>query len=112
MQSSCSKQAEIVQYDISTLHDHTKTVCFVLEIITLDIPITQTTLSRRLTIRPVTGEGEEGDETVCICWDIKSVQLFLLPQTPILQLGKVEHLKVRRNFHIVENHYFQFIHKI
>jgi len=60
-----------------------------------------------ITIRPVTGGG-----VVCTCWDIRSVNFFCFLKTSTLQLGMVEHLNVRQNCHKIENHYFQFIHKI
>ena len=37
---------------------------------------------------------------------------FLFFKTSILQLEMVEHLKVRQDCYKIENHYFQFIHKI
>ena len=63
-----------------------------------------------LPIRPVTGGGEV--VCTCTCWDIRSVNFFCFFKTSTLQLGMVDHLKVRQNCHKVENHYFQFIHKI
>ena len=58
-------------------------------------------------IRPMAGGG-----VVCTCLYIRSVNLFCLLKTSTLQLGMVEHLKVRQNCHKIENHYFKFIHKI
>ena len=60
-----------------------------------------------LPYRLVTGGG-----MLCTCWDIRSVNFFCFLKTSTLQLGMVEHLNVRQNCHKVENHYFQFIHKI
>ena len=45
-------------------------------------------------------------------FDIKSVYFFCFPKNSILQLGMVDHLKVRQNCHRIENNFFQFIHKI
>ena len=59
-------------------------------------------------IRPVTGGGG----VVCTCLDNRSVNFFYFLKTSILQLGMVDHLKVRQKYHRIENHYFQFIHKI
>ena len=54
------------------------------------------------TFRPVTGwEG-----VVCTWWDIRSVNFFCFLKTSILQLGMVEHLKVRQECYRIENHYF------
>ena len=61
----------------------------------------------RLPIRPVTRS-----RVVCRCLDISSVNYFCFLKTSTLQLGMVEHLKVRQNCHKIENHYFQFIHMI
>ena len=60
--------------------------------------------------RPVTEGG--GRMVVCTCLDIRSVIFFRCLKTSYLQLRMVEHLKVRQNCHGIENHYFQFIHKI
>ena len=58
--------------------------------------------------RPVTGwEG-----VVCTCWDISLVNIFCFLKTSILELGMVEHLKVRQECYGMENHNFSFIHKI
>ena len=37
---------------------------------------------------------------------------FCLLKTSILELGMVEHMKVRQNCHRMENHFFKFIHEI
>ena len=52
-----------------------------------------------LTGRPVTGGGEG------YCAHAGILGLFTL------QWRIVEHLKMRQNYHKIENHYFQFIHK-
>ena len=39
---------------------------------------------------------------VCTCLDIRSVNIFCFLKTSILQLGMVEHLKVRQNCHRIE----------
>ena len=49
---------------------------------------------------------------VCTCLDIRSVNFVCFLKISILQLGMVEHLKVRHNWYRIENHYFKFIHKI
>ena len=56
----------------------------------------------------VTG-GEEVEYTCCY---IRFVNFFSFFKTSTLQLGMVEHLKVRENCHEIENNFFQFIHKI
>ena len=52
--------------------------------------------------RPVTGGG-----LMCTCWDIRSVNFFCFLKTFILQLGKVEHLKLLQECYRIENHYYE-----
>ena len=40
------------------------------------------------------------------------LSFFGFLKTSILQLGMVEHLKVRQSCHRIEKHYLKFIHKI
>ena len=55
--------------------------------------------------RQVTEEG--GGLVVCTCLDIKSVKFFRFLKNSNLQLGMVEHLKVRQNYPRIKNHYFR-----
>ena len=63
----------------------------------------QFSASEKILNRPVTGGGG----VVCICWDIRSVNYFCFLKISTLQLGMVEHLKVRENCHKIENNDFQ-----
>ena len=53
-----------------------------------------------------------GGMHIAHAWILGNLTFFWLLETSILQLGMVEHLKVRQICHRIENHYFQFIHKI
>ena len=64
-------------------------------------------LSFSVAFRPVTVGGR-----VCTCLDIKSVNFCCFLKTSILQLGMVEHLKMRQNCHRIEKYYFRSIPKI
>ena len=59
-------------------------------------------VSREALNRPVTG----GRGVVCTYWDIRSVNFFCFLKTSILQLGVVEHLKVRQECYRIGNYYF------
>ena len=65
-----------------------------------------TASTHRLTGRPVTGGGGARAGILVL------FTFFCFLKTSTLQLGMVEHLKIRQKCHKNENHYFPFIHKI